>query len=84
MKATVARGLVDLVGHHHPGFRDLVAFTEVSTPLTVEHFTGHPAGQIYGAPATPARMRDPTFGVRTPVKGLLMSDNYFCTTGKSS
>jgi phytoene dehydrogenase-like protein len=73
VKATMARALIELVERHHPGFRDLVAYEEVATPITVEHFTGHPAGQIYGAPATPERMRDGRFGVRTPVKGLYLA-----------
>ncbi len=73
VKASMARALLDLVERHHPGFRDLVAYEEVSTPLTVEHFTGHPGGRIYGAPATPERFRDPAFGVRTPVRGLLLA-----------
>ncbi len=72
-KATIAQALIDLVERHRPGFRDLIAYQEVSTPITVEHFTGHPAGRIYGAPATPDRMLDGKFGVRTPVKGLYLA-----------
>jgi all-trans-retinol 13,14-reductase len=73
VKATMARALVDLVERRCPGFRDLIAYEEVSTPVTVEHFTGHPGGRIYGAPATPERMRDARFGVGTPVKGLYLA-----------
>ena len=32
-------------------------YTELSTPLTVEHFTSHPAGRFYGLPGTPERYR---------------------------
>jgi len=73
LKATVAGALLDLVERHAPGFRDLVAYQELSTPLTVEHFTGHPRGRIYGVPATPERFRDRRHGVRTPVKGLFLA-----------
>jgi len=73
LKSTISRGLLDLVERHYPGFRDLVAYQELSTPLTVEHFTGHTGGRIYGAPATPERFRDRRFGVRTPVKGLFLA-----------
>jgi phytoene dehydrogenase-like protein len=73
VKARIAEALLGLVERHHPGFRELVAYQEVSTPLTVEHFTAHPGGRIYGAPATPERMRDPRLGVRTPVKGLYLA-----------
>jgi phytoene dehydrogenase-like protein len=73
LKARIGRALLDLVERHHPGFRQLVAYQELSTPLSVEHFTGHPGGRIYGAPATPARFRDRRFGVRTPVTGLFLA-----------
>lgn len=55
MLRRAADGLVGFVDRHYPGFRDLVEHREVSTPLTVEHFTGHPRGSVYGVPATPER-----------------------------
>ncbi len=73
LKRQVADGLLDLVESRHPGFRDLVSFVEVSTPLSVAHFTGHAGGAIYGVPATPERLRADWLTPRTPVPGLLMT-----------
>jgi all-trans-retinol 13,14-reductase len=73
IKLRIADELLDLVERHYPGFRELVAFRELSTPLSVEHFTGHAGGRIYGAPATPQRLRDHRYGVRTPVRGLFLA-----------
>lgn len=73
LKARILDGLLDLVETRHPGFRDLVAFAEVSTPLSVEHFTGHRQGDIYGIPATPERFRQKWLTPRTPVPGLLLT-----------
>jgi phytoene dehydrogenase-like protein len=73
LKARMAGALLDLVERRHPGFRDLVAYQELSTPLTVEHFTGHAGGRIYGVPPTPERFREPAHGVRTPVRGLFLA-----------
>jgi phytoene dehydrogenase-like protein len=73
LKERVAGELLDLVERYHPGFRELVAYRELSTPLSVEHFTGHTQGRIYGAPATIERLRDHRYGVRTPVRGLFLA-----------
>ena len=42
-----------------PGFSALVQYSELSTPLTVEHFTSHPAGCFYGLPCEHRRDIDP-------------------------
>jgi phytoene dehydrogenase-like protein len=72
-KARMAAGMLDLVDRHFPGFSDLVDYSELSTPLSVEHFTAHPRGAIYGLPGTPERFRQSWLGVRTPVKNVLLA-----------
>ena len=66
---------------HHPGFRDLVSFAELSTPLTVEGFTGHRRGGIYGLAATPQRIRDHLVPARTEVDGLFIAGADACSPG---
>jgi len=73
LKARMTAGMLDLVDRHIPGFRDLVDYTELSTPLSVEHFTASPRGAIYGLPGTPERFRQDWLGVRTPVKNVLLA-----------
>ena len=72
LKQRVSEALLASVEAHHPGFRALVAFQELSTPLTSEHFTGHAQGAIYGLPAVPERYRLRWLGPRTPLPGLLL------------
>jgi all-trans-retinol 13,14-reductase len=72
-KERIAEGLLTFVDRHYPGFRDLVDYCEVSTPLTVETFTGHPHGSVYGVPATPERFRLPYLRVVTPVPNLYLT-----------
>ncbi|MBI3394207.1 MAG: NAD(P)/FAD-dependent oxidoreductase, partial [Spirochaetia bacterium] len=55
VKERIAEGLLDIVEQRYPGFKALVEFKEVSTPVTVEHFTNFASGSIYGIPATPDR-----------------------------
>jgi len=73
LKETIAEGLLSLVEKHHPGFKDLVDYRELSTPLTIEHFTASPQGAIYGMAATPERFRQRWIGVRTPVEKLYLT-----------
>lgn len=72
LKTRIADSLLGFVDEKIPGFRDLVEYVEVSTPLTTEHYTGHPGGTIYGIPGIPERYRMPWVGFRTPIPNLLM------------
>lgn len=72
-KQRAGNGLIALVDRHLPGFASSVVFREVSTPLTIEHFTGHIGGTLYGLPGTPDRYRLDWLGPRTPVEGLFLT-----------
>jgi len=72
LKERIAGALLDLVEDRLPGFRDEVVYSELSTPLTVEGFTGHRGGAIYGFPGIPGRSLLKSLGSKTPVKGLVL------------
>ncbi len=73
LKERIADAMLALVERHLPGFGALVAYRELSTPLSTEHFTAHPRGEIYGIPATPERYRRTYLQPRTPVPGLYLT-----------
>lgn len=73
LKTRIADGLIKLVDDEVPGFADLIEYVEVSTPITTEHFTGHPKGAIYGLTSEPKRYRLLPYGAHTPVKGLYLT-----------
>jgi phytoene dehydrogenase-like protein len=73
LKQRLADGLIDLVERRYPGFKGLIDRVEVSTPLSVEHFTASPFGAIYGLPGTPARFRETLVGTRTPIGNLYLT-----------
>jgi len=73
LKERIAEGLLDAAERRLPGLRRLVAFRELSTPLSTEAFTGHPGGEIYGVPWTPERLDLPLLQPRTPVPGLFLA-----------
>jgi phytoene dehydrogenase-like protein len=72
-KSRITKALLDLVEQHHPGFRELVAYAELATPLSFEYFNGAPSGTIYGYPATPERFRKNWLTPKTPTRGLYLT-----------
>ncbi|MBI3992384.1 MAG: hypothetical protein HY342_03850, partial [Candidatus Lambdaproteobacteria bacterium] len=56
-----------------PGLAGLIEFQELSTPLTLEHFTQGPRGSFYGLPARPGRLFAPWTHARSPVPGLFLT-----------
>ena len=73
LKDKLAETLIDFVNERYPGFKDLIEYQEVSTPITSEKFTGHLRGAIYGTPATPDRFRMPWLKAKTPIKNLYLT-----------
>jgi phytoene dehydrogenase-like protein len=73
LKNVIAEGLIDLVDEHYPGFRGLIQFYDVSTPLTTEYFMKHPFGAIYGIPADPDRFKKKYVSNKTPIKNCYLT-----------
>ena len=72
-KNRMTKALLDLIERHHPGFGDLVEYSELGTPLTFEYFTAAPSGTIYGYPATPEKYSKAWLGPRTPIRNLYLT-----------
>jgi phytoene dehydrogenase-like protein len=76
LKERIADGLLKLVESRLPGFTALVAKRELSTPVTNEHFTGHPRGGVYGLSVCPERLAPEArawHSVRSPIPGLYLT-----------
>lgn len=76
LKEKAATQLIDFVDERYSGFKDLVDFYEVSTPITTEHMTAHDQGSIYGLASVPERfdtLASPWCRVRTPIKNLYLT-----------
>ena len=72
-KERIANALIDFVDGRFPGFKDLIEYKELSTPLTAKFFTGHRGGNIYGLPVVPKRYQARWLGPHTPVKNLYLT-----------
>lgn len=81
LKERISDGLIALVEKHFKGFRDLVEYRELSTPLTMEHFTAKPRGEFYGIALTPERFTRKWCGVKTPVENLYLTGSDAFTIG---
>lgn len=81
LKKELEEKLLAQLLRHLPALRPMVAFTELSTPLSTEHFTRAAAGAIYGIEPTPARFQNRWLRPRTPIPGLLLSGSDVGTVG---
>ena len=81
LKDRISRGLLKLADRAVPGLAELVCYSELSTPLTIEDFTSHPAGAFYGLPGKPERFLHGPLPVRTPVAGLYLSGSDAASPG---
>ena len=82
-KQAWADKLLDLAEQRFPCLRDLVDYHEVSSPLSVESFTHHPRGQIYGRACTPSRLSD-SWSIGTSVKNLYLTGSDIAVPGVNS
>lgn len=73
LKERISGALLDFVESHLSGFKAIIAYHELSTPLTTEHFTAHPGGAIYGAPMVPDKFHARWLSPSTPVRGLFLT-----------
>jgi phytoene dehydrogenase-like protein len=73
IKRDLAQQLIARVEQRIPGFADLVAYVDVSTPVTMERFQGNPRGEFYGLAATPERVFQPWTSAVSPVENLYLT-----------
>jgi phytoene dehydrogenase-like protein len=81
LKERITQGLIRFIERTLPGLAELIEYTELATPLTIEHFSGHAGGAIYGLPATPERLAFEEIGVNTPIRNLYLTGTDAATMG---
>jgi all-trans-retinol 13,14-reductase len=81
LKERLADEMLAMVEKRFPGFGELVAYRELSTPLSLEKFTSRERGLMYGVPATPERFRLGCLRARTPIGGLFLAGSDVGTLG---
>ncbi|MCP5500522.1 MAG: NAD(P)/FAD-dependent oxidoreductase [Leptospiraceae bacterium] len=81
LKEKITEGLLNFIEEKFPGFKELIEYKELSTPLSNEYFTAHKNGTIYGIPCTPERFKMDWLGIRTPVQNLYLTGADACSPG---
>lgn len=81
LKAQIAEELLDFAEARMPGLRKLVSYMELSTPLTVESFTGHSAGAIYGQANDVNRLFRDQWPIATSIRNLYLTGSDVGTAG---
>jgi all-trans-retinol 13,14-reductase len=73
LKASLSKVLLEQLLERLPGLRPMVDFTELSTPLSTEHFVRPWRGSIYGLEPTPRRFANRWLRPRAPLPGLFFA-----------
>jgi phytoene dehydrogenase-like protein len=73
LKESISDTLQEFAERYVPGFKSLVHYAELGSPLTFEAFTGHAGGAIYGLAPVPLRYDLSCLKVETAIPGLLLT-----------
>lgn len=80
-KDRLAQQLLAQLLENRPGLSPHVAYTELSTPVTTDHFVRPVQGSIYGLAPTLERFRNPHLRPRSPVPGLYFAGSEVASVG---
>jgi|JI10StandDraft_1071094.scaffolds.fasta_scaffold02828_9 all-trans-retinol 13,14-reductase len=81
LKASLRDRLLAELYRQCPAVEGKVDHAELSTPLTTQHFAGHPSGEIYGLAHTPERFAARHLRPHTPIANLFLTGADICTAG---
>ncbi|MEW6778094.1 MAG: FAD-dependent oxidoreductase, partial [Bdellovibrionota bacterium] len=81
LKAKLSERLLEKLYGKLPQTRGKVAYHELSTPLSVQHFSNYAKGETYGLSHGPERFTQNFLRVRTPVDGLYLTGQDLVTCG---
>ncbi len=83
LKERRSQELMGIIENRYPGFREMVDYYELSTPLSVRTFTGHANGQIYGRECSVTRLRS-SLSIGTSVRNLFLTGTDLTVPGVNS
>ena len=81
LKAEITARMQAQLLKHMPQLAPYIAYAELSTPLSAEHFCRAADGAIYGLEPTPARFRNPWLRPQTPIPGLYLAGSDITSGG---
>jgi len=81
LKEKIVQRLLKVLYKHVPQVKGKVAYYELSTPLTTQHFVNYKKGEIYGLDHSPSRFRQKFLQPRTPIKNFYLTGQDIVTAG---
>jgi len=81
LKEKMAQRLLEVLYKQVPQVKGKVAYYELSTPLTTQHFVNYSAGEIYGLDHSPSRFRQDFLKPKTPIKNFYLTGQDIVTAG---
>ncbi len=73
--------LLAVLYEHYPQLEGKVRYSELSTPLSTQHFMNYASGEIYGLAHTPERYDQAGLKPSTNIQGLLLTGQDALTSG---
>ncbi|SMF74726.1 phytoene desaturase family protein [Pseudobacteriovorax antillogorgiicola] len=81
LKSSITERLLDALYEKLPQLKGKVDYTELSTPLSTEHFCSYSRGEIYGLDHTPERFEQRWLRARPSIKNLYFTGQDLVTCG---
>ena len=81
LKEVFAQRLLTELYKKLPHLKGKIAYYELSTPLTTQHFINYEEGEIYGLSHTPSRFRQKFLKPKTPIKNFYLTGQDIVTAG---
>ena len=81
LKEGIAERMMEALFAQLPQLRGRVAFHEISTPLTTQHFAAYSRGELYGLDHTPERFQQGFLRPTTAIPGLYLTGQDIVTCG---
>lgn len=80
-KSQLEERMLEQFLEHMPALRPLIAYRELSTPVSTDHFVRPMNGSIYGLEPTPERFQATELRPRSPIPGLFFAGSEVATVG---
>ena len=81
LKDALQAKMLEQFFEHMPALRPHLAYAELSTPVSTDHFVRPMRGSIYGLEPTPERFQSPWLRARSPIPGLYFAGSEVTTVG---
>ena len=84
MKDKLSERILEKVYEHVPQTKEAMAYSELSTPLSVKSLANYPKGELYGIDHTPNRFHQKWLKPKSEIKNLYLTGQDVLTVGVTS